>query len=118
MTKLRGGNQQRGLHVVTVQPLEQWRNCLFNKASSVGNKSGETPERGSDLTDHAIDNELTQTFEGHLNVRILLHEARIVATCNKPQVFQINIRRKLTQLQIPARRIRLERRGTVQVSSG
>src|SRR5713101_5560814 len=54
MAKPRGGNQQRPLDFVALQPLDQFRQHLTDQAAGVGNESAKAPESRIQLTDDPV----------------------------------------------------------------
>ena len=83
MTKKGGGNQKRGLNFLAFQTLDHLGKHFICQPGGIRNKSTETPEDGRQLANHTIRPELGETVQRYLNIRILLHETRVVTASRK-----------------------------------
>src|SRR5262249_28727702 len=79
MTKLRGGDQERGLHFVMLQTINKLRYRHLNERGRVRNKAAETPECRVELTDNSVCLKLAETCQRNLRVHILLNKGVVVA---------------------------------------
>src|SRR5450759_1495344 len=118
MTKTRRRNQERGLHFVMLQSVDQFGQRDIDQQRGGRNKSAEAPESGVQLTDHSVGLELEQTCQRNLNIHILLNESGVVTARGKKQVTRIDLRGNLAKSVIAIRGAGVEGICAVDVGPG
>src|SRR6266404_2654337 len=118
MAKPRGGNQQRPLDFVALQPFDQFRQRLTDQAAGVGNESAKAPESRIQLTDDPVGFELRQTHQRYLHVHILLDESGVIAARGETQIARVDLAGYFAETEIAVRGPGVEWIGAVNVSPG
>src|SRR5437588_10073491 len=91
MTKLRGGHQQGGLHLISLDSFYQFWQQVIDNTRRVRNKSAQTPANRIELTNNSVLLKFEQALERQLRIEVLLYGCGIVAPRCKLQVRRFHI---------------------------
>src|SRR6185503_20551063 len=105
------------LHLITLHSLDQLRNQLIDKPSSIRNEPTKTPEHRIQLTDDSVLFKLEQSLHRQFRVRVLLHSRWIVPTRGKSKVRPFNFDRNFSKTRVSGCRAGIESRSSVDVSA-